>query len=80
MRRRNRIPDKKRQGIEQAFENPQEDYLRVADTLAVNRSAARSIVGLWSRLSERDVLKKGSGYANWFMNEEVVNRCTFVDE
>jgi transposase len=44
MFRRNRIAQEHRQRIVQAFENEDEDYLLVADTLGVNRSTARGIV------------------------------------
>jgi Holliday junction resolvasome RuvABC DNA-binding subunit len=51
MFRRNRIAQEHRQIIVQAFENEDEDYLLVADTLGVNRSTARGIV---LALSEKD--------------------------
>ena len=46
---RNRIPQEQRQRIVQAFENEDEDYLNVADTLGVNRSTAREIVARFIR-------------------------------
>ena len=42
--RRNRIPLEHREHIVRAFEDEDEDYLMVADTLVVNRSTARGIV------------------------------------
>ena len=44
MPRRNRIPLEHRERIIRAFEDEQEDYLLVADTLGVNRSMVRGIV------------------------------------
>jgi len=44
MPRRNQIPLEHRERIVRAFEDEQEDYLLVADTLGVNRSTARGIV------------------------------------
>ena len=44
MPRRNRISLEKRERIIRAFEDTNEDYLMVADTIGVNRSTARSIV------------------------------------
>ena len=44
MQRRNRIPFEHRERLLRAFEDVNEDYLIVADTLGINRSTARSIV------------------------------------
>ena len=51
MPRRNRIILEQRERITciQAFENTNEDYLMVADTIGVNRSTARSIVARYVR-------------------------------
>ena len=49
VRRRNRISNETRQRIVQAYENPNEDYLTVADTLGVNLSTARGIVATFVR-------------------------------
>ena len=46
MFRRSRITQEQKQRIVQAYENEEEDYLPVADTLGVNRSTARGIDGL----------------------------------
>ena len=56
MPRRNRIILEQRERIIQAFENTNEDYLMVADTIGVNRSTARSIVARYvreGRIAER---------------------------
>ena len=56
MPRRNRIPLEHRERIVRAFEDEQEDYLLVADTLGVNRSTARGIVARYiteGRIRER---------------------------
>jgi len=49
--RRNCIPNKHRDTIVRAFEDPHEDYayLLVADMLGVNRSTARGIVATYVR-------------------------------
>ena len=44
MPRRNRILLEQRERIVRAFEDTNEDYLMVADTIGVNRSTAGSIV------------------------------------
>ena len=49
MPRRNRIPLEHRERIVRAFDDEEEDYLLVADTLGVNRSTARGIVALYIR-------------------------------
>ena len=61
VRRRNRISNETRQRIVQAYENPNEDYLTVADNLGVNLSTARGIVPL---LSQREGSKKGHEVAH----------------
>ena len=56
MPRRNRIPLEHRERIVRAFEDEQEDYLLVSDTLGVNRSTARGIVARYiteGRIQER---------------------------
>ena len=56
MPRRNRIPFEHRERIVRAFEDVNEDYLIVADTLGINRSSARSIVSRYvteGRIAER---------------------------
>ena len=49
MPRRNRIPLEHRERIVRAFDDEEEDYLLVADTLGVNRSTARGIVARYIR-------------------------------
>ena len=49
MPRRNRIALEERERIVKAFEDEEEDYLSVADTLGVNRSTARGIVARYIR-------------------------------
>ena len=49
MPRRNRIPLEHRERIIRAFDDEEEDYLLVADTLGVNRSTARGIVARYIR-------------------------------
>ena len=46
---RNRIPLEHRDRIVRAFEDEEEHYLLVADTLGVNRSTARGIVARYIR-------------------------------
>ena len=56
MPRRNRIPLEHREGLVRAFEDEQEDYLLVSDTLGVNRSTARGILAHYiteGRIRER---------------------------
>ena len=56
MPRRNGIPLEHRERIVRAFEDEQEDYRLVADTLGVNRSTARGIVARYiteGRIRER---------------------------
>ena len=56
MPRRNRIPFEHRERIVRAFEDVNEDYLLVADTLGINRSTARSIMSRYlreGRIAER---------------------------
>ena len=56
MPRRNRILLEQKERIVRAFEDTNEDYLMVADTIGVNRSTARSIVARYireGRIAER---------------------------
>ena len=54
MPRRNRILLEQKERINRAFEDTNEDYLMVADTIAVNRSTARSIVARYTREGLQD--------------------------
>ena len=49
MPRRNRVALEHKERIVRAFEDEEEDYLLVADTLAVNRSTTRGIVARYIR-------------------------------
>ena len=42
--RRQRISQEDRECLVRAFDEPEQDYLSVADTLGINRSTARGIV------------------------------------
>jgi hypothetical protein len=53
------IPDIDRNRLIDAFEADDADYLEVADTLGINHSTARSIVGLYLRDGRRNKLPKG---------------------
>ena len=70
MFRRNRISHDHRQRIEQAFENENEDYLLVANTLGVNRSTARGIVARFIREGRIHELARG-GRNNIRVDEEM---------
>ena len=70
MFRRNRISQEHRQRIVQAFENEDEDYLLVADTLGVNRSTARGIVARFIREGRIHELPRG-GRNNIRVDEEM---------
>ena len=52
MPRRNRIPFEHRERLVRAFEDVNEDYLVVSDTLGINRSTARGIVSRYVRQAE----------------------------
>ena len=62
MPRRNRILLEQRERIARAFEDTNEDYLMVADTIGVNRSTARSIVARYIR--EGRIAERPRGGAN----------------
>ena len=62
MPRRNRILLEQRERIISAFEDTNEDYLMVADTIGVNRSTARSIVARYIR--EGQIAERPRGGAN----------------
>ena len=81
MPRRNRIILEQRERIIQAFENTNEDYLMVADTIGVNRSTARSIVARYvreGRIAERprggpnNVRGQGGKTADWLFISRVL--------
>ena len=64
MPRRNRISLEKRERIIRAFEDTNEDYLMVADTIGVNRSTARSIVARYIHVREGQIAERPRGGAN----------------
>ena len=57
--RRNRIILEHRQLLVRAFEDPNEDFLLVADTLGINRSTARSIVARYVREGRVEEIPRG---------------------
>ena len=68
MPRRNRILLEQRERIVRAFEDTNEDYLMVADTIGVNRSTARSIVARYireGRIAERKTFFSRTSKAPW---------------
>ena len=69
---RNRIYLEHRQRIVRAFEDDAEDYLLVADTLGVNRSTARSIVGRYIREGRSQERPRG-GRNNVLVDEGMRN-------
>ena len=77
--RRNRIPLEHRKRIVRAFEDEDEDYLMVANTLGVNRSTARGIVARYireGRIHERPRGGRNHGRVDDEMRdclEEIIN-------
>ena len=77
---RNRIPLEHRQRIVRAFENDVEHYMLEADTLGVNRSTARSIVGRYIREGRIHERPRG-GRNNVRVDEEMRNcLCEIINE
>ena len=68
--RRRRIAQEDRERIVRAFEEPEQDYLVVADTLGVNRSTARGIVTRFIRENRVDERPRG-GRNNVKVNAEM---------
>ena len=68
--RRRRIAQEDRNRIVRAFEEPEQDYLVIADTLGVNRSTARGIVARFIRENRVDERPRG-GRNNVKVNEEM---------
>ena len=68
--RRRRIAQEDRERIVRAFEEPEQDYLVVADTLGVNRSTARGIVARFIRENRVDERPRG-GRNNVKVNDEM---------
>ena len=70
---RNRILLVQRQRIIQAFEDVSEDYLRVAATIGVSRSTARSIVTRYLR--EGRIAERPRGGANHIRVDDEMRNC-----
>ena len=73
MPRRNRIPLEHRERIVRTFEDEQEDYLLVADTLGVNRSTARGIVARY--ITEGRIRKGPIGGRNNVRVDDEMRDC-----
>ena len=73
MPRRNRIPLEHRERIVRAFEDEDEYYLFVADTLGVNRSTARSTVARYNR--EGRIRKRPRGGRNNVRVDDEMRDC-----
>ena len=71
--RRRRIAQEDRERIVRAFEEPEQDYLVVADTLGVNRSTARGIVARFLR--ENIVDERPRGGRNNVKVKEEMRQC-----
>lgn len=69
-RQRRRIPNESRQRLVRAFEDANEDYLVVADTIGVNRSTARGIIATYLREGRVDERPRG-GRNNVKVDEEM---------
>ena len=73
-RRRNRIRNETRHRLVQAFKDPAEDYLHVANTLGIiHRSTARGIVGTYVR--ESRVEERPRGGRNNTKDDDEVRAC-----
>ena len=73
MPRRNRILLEQRERIIRAFEDTNEDYLMVADTIGVNRLTARSIVARYIR--EGRIAERPCGGANNVRVDNEIKDC-----
>ena len=73
MPRRNRIPVEQRERIVRAFEDEEEDYFFVADTLRVNRSTARGIVARYFR--EARIRERPRGGRNNVRVDDEMRHC-----
>ena len=69
MPRRNRITFEHRERIVRAFEDVNDDYLIVADTLGINRSTGRSIVSRYVREGKIAERPRGGPNHVWVDNE-----------
>ena len=73
MPRRNRIPFEHCKRLVRAFEDVNEDYLIVADTLGINRSTARSIVSRYVR--EGRIVERPRGGPNHVRVDNEMRDC-----
>ena len=71
--RRQRISQENRERLVRAFDEPEQDYLSVADTLGINRSTARGIVRRY--LEEGRVNERARGGRNHVKVDEEMKRC-----
>ena len=76
MPRRNRISLEHRGRIVRGFEDEEEDYLVVADTLGVNRSTARGIVARYIR--EGRIQERPRGVRNNCREEIINENCLYT--
>ena len=74
MPRRNRVLLEQRERIVRAFEDTNEDYLMVADTIGGNRSTARSIVARYD-IREGRIAERPRGGANNVRVENEMKDC-----
>lgn len=72
-RRRQRISQEDRERLVRAFEEPDQDYLTVADTLGINRSTARGIVSRYIR--ENRTAERPRGGANNVKFNDEMRQC-----
>ena len=79
-RQRNRVSQEDKERLVRAFEEPDQDYLALADTLAINRSTARSIIARYLREGRIEEQPRG-GRRNVRFDAEMT-RCLqrIVDE
>ena len=71
--RRQRISQENRERLVRAFDEPEQDYLSLADTLGINRSTARGIVRRY--LEEGRVNERARGGRNHVKVDEEMRRC-----
>ena len=69
-RRRQKISQEDKERLIRSFEEPDQDYLTVADTLGVNRSTARAIIARYIR-ENRTAERPRGGRNNVKVNVEM---------
>ena len=69
-RRRQKISQEDKERLIRSFEEPDQDYLTVADTLGVNRSTARGIIARYIR-ENRTAERPRGGRNNVIVNDEM---------